>query len=382
LRLSCRRSIATALVLFGSLGCTSSGDEDVLASPRLAWRVAINDGNPDGEWGGIPAVAGGKLFFAELGRITAIDAATGKRQWSTLVRNNPATVAAKIITRGNQVFFADAPDVFSLDANDGRILWTFEPDSEASISQGSADDRAVYVGTRTHKVYALDVHDGHPIWIKDVGEGWAYSGYVEGTAFSGDTVYVTTTRYLAQNGYLRSAVVTALRRLDGKELWRYETPGQHRDVVNAPVVAGRNLIMNDVVFASVFAVDRFTGKEVWRIEADAGRYGSQDPLVIIGDTAFLASNDTHVYALRPRDGHIYWRSENETGSFTSGVPCGNFVLANAQGVMVYERATGKYLGKLPTKNDIGTVWFPTSHFATDGRRAYITGILWAWAFEC
>jgi outer membrane protein assembly factor BamB len=129
-------------------------------------------------------------------------------------------------------------------------------------------------------------------------------------------------------------------------------------------------------------VDRFSGKEVWRIDAAPGGNGPQDPAVVVGDTAFVASNDTHVYALDPRNGHIYWRSEKEAGNFASGIPCGDFVLANAQGVMVFERATGTYLGRLPTNSYIGTTWFPTSHFATDGKRAYITGILWAWAFEC
>jgi outer membrane protein assembly factor BamB len=150
--------------------------------------------------------------------------------------------------------------------------------------------------------------------------------------------------------------------------------------MNAPVVVGRNLLINEGLVGAIFALDRFTGKEVWRVDAVPGGW-FPDRATIAGDTAFVASTDTHVYALDLRDGHTYWRSSNDAGSFSAGIPCGQFVLANAFGVMAYDRATGRYLGELPTKTWRGDL-YPTSHFARDDKRVYITGNKLAWSFNC
>jgi len=378
----------TALVslaaLLGASSCRDTSTPSDYLGPHVAWQVPINNGNVDLEWGGVPAVADGRLYFAEGSNITALDPVTGARLWSTTIRNNPAAVTSKIVWHSSKIFFPDVPDVFCLDAATGQVLWRYAPDSEAVVAESAVDDRAMYIGTRDHKVLALDVNDGHPIWTVDVGPDWTELGLVQGISLAGDTVYVGVTRWFAPNGYLQAAVIVALDRGTGRELWRYQSnqsDGDQHGIVATPVVAGRNLIADDVIFGSVFAVDRFTGKEVWRSYSAPGGYGPKDSPIIIGDTAFIASGDTHFYALDSKSGQPYWSSAERGGSFSAGVVCGRYAMGNAQGIDVFDRNTGKKISSLLSAVGPERA-FPTSHFATDGKRAFITGILWAWAIDC
>ncbi len=374
--------MGSLLALLEASSCRdTSTPGDLYAGPHVAWQVPINNGSADFSWGGVPLVASGRFYFAEKSNITALDANTGARLWSTTIRNNPAALTSKILAQGSRIFLPDYPDVFSLDAATGQILWRYTPDSAASVGEAAVDDRAMYIGTRAHKVYALDINDGHPIWTVDVGPGWPYLGMVQGISLAGDTVYAGVTHWIAENGYLQSAVIVALDRRTGRELWRYEGAGNQNGIVATPVVAGNDLIADDVIFGSVFAVNRFTGKEIWRRSSAPGGYGPQDSPIILGDTAFIASNDTYFYALDSKSGRSFWSALGRGGSYTAGVLCGRYAMGNAQGIDVFDRNSGRKISSLLSR--IGPeMAFPTSHFATDGKRAYITGILWAWAIDC
>ncbi|MDQ6769599.1 MAG: PQQ-binding-like beta-propeller repeat protein [Gemmatimonadota bacterium] len=258
------------------------------ATPQIAWRSSINGGNINLAWDGVPAIGDGKLYIADGPNITALRTEDGAKVWTTSVHTNVTPETSKILFRGSQLFFPDLPDVISLDASSGQVLWRFTPDSQAVPVESAVDDHAMYTGDWSHKVYALDIHDGHPLWITDVGQTWQYFGSVQGLSLAGDTLYVAVSRFLAKNGYLRSAVIVALDKTTGRELWRFETDGDRHDIEMTPVVAGRNLIGVDVLFSSTFAVDRFTGKEVWRIPGAPGRFGPQDAPTVIADTAFIA----------------------------------------------------------------------------------------------
>src|SRR6267154_2966471 len=96
-------------LLVAALGAGSCGEPAAPKhgsdSPAIAWKASINDGNKDLEWGGIPAIGDGKLFIADGPRITALNAETGQRLWTTRVRLYDAPVASKIIWRNSQIFF-------------------------------------------------------------------------------------------------------------------------------------------------------------------------------------------------------------------------------------------------------------------------------------
>lgn len=374
-------TIGSIAALLGAISCGETSRPSDYLGPHVAWQVPINNGDADLSWHGVPVVADGRFYFAEGSNITALDPATGARLWSTTIRNNPTAVTSKILSHGSRIFFPDTPDVLCLDGATGQVVWRYAPDSQAVVAESAVDDRAMYIGTRDHKVSALDINDGHPIWTVDVGPGWTELGLVQGISLASDTVYVGITHWIAHNGYLQSAVIVALDRHTGQELWRYQGAGDQNGIVATPVVAGNNLIAADVIFGSVFAVDRFTGKEVWRRSSAPGGYGPTDSPIIIGDTAFIASADTYFYALDSKSGKAYWSSLGRGGSFSAGIVCGRYVMGNAQGIDVFDRNSGRKISSLLSAVGPERA-FPTSHFATDGKRAFITGILWAWAIDC
>ena len=239
-------TVVSLSLLLGASSCRETSSPSDYLGPHVAWQVPINFGNAEFEWGGVPVVADGRFFFAEGPDVTALDRTTGTRLWSTRVRANLAAVTSKFLWHGSKIFFPDAPDVFCLDAATGQILWRYAPDSQAVVAESAIDDHAMYIGTRDHKVLALDINDGHPIWTVDVGPGWTELGLVQGISLASDTVYVGVTHWIAHNGYLQSAVIVALDRDTGKELWRYQGTGDQNGIVATPVVAGNNLIVDDV----------------------------------------------------------------------------------------------------------------------------------------
>lgn len=371
----------------GVLGCFACGAKDANPADGLApnlalvaWRTPINETAGAIGWGGTPAVADGRVVIAEGANISAFESLSGRRVWTTQVRDRNVPVTSGIAIRGAKLFFPDVPSVYSLDAASGRILWKFTPKDQANVAQCIVDDRALYIGTRGHEVYALDISDGHPLWNYDVGKDWDNLGIVQGITESEDTLYVAVSRQLVHNGYLRAAVIVALKRTTGSELWRYQSEGDHHDIVASPVVAGRFLIGGDQVYNSFFAVDRFTGKEVWRVEGEPGGFGPQNSAYVVGDTAFISSNDRNIYAVDVPTGRIFWRARSG-GSFSAGIACGRYVIGNSLGLEIFDRASGKKVADL-FRHEYPDLSFPTSHFAQDGKRAYVSGTGALYAVKC
>ena len=141
------------------------------------------------------------------------------------------------------------------DGGRGQVLWrirsprpraagTAPQDAQPAAAESAVDDVALHVGTRSHKVYALDVRTGSPLWTADIGPALTYPGFVEGISVSGDTVYVAGTRDLNQFGGLSAGVIAALDRRDGHMLWMYQGPGNGKFAVTSPL---RSLIVFSAV---------------------------------------------------------------------------------------------------------------------------------------
>jgi len=57
------------------------------------------------------------------------------------------------------------------------------------------------------------------------------------------------------------------------------------------------------------------------------------------------------------------------------------MFANGQGIDVFDRRDGKKVSSMLMSVGPQDA-YPTSHFASDGKRVYITGHLYAWAIDC
>lgn len=358
-----------ALLLMGlSCGEITAGGGHGTA---VAWRTALSQPaysftQPD---------AGGGRVFAPYRGVTAFDGADGKVLWT---RPLETYAPRNVVLRGNRVYAAETV-VFAFDAATGAELWRFRPDSSADIAQTAADDGAVFVGTRSRRVYGLRAADGGVMWSAELGGGWSYGGFVTGLAVSGDTVYAAAERHYAANGYLAAGVLAALDRATGRVLWSYQNGDgtDLRNFISSPTVSGRLLLASDRKGNAIVAVDRFTGREVWRLKGDGAFVGFTTPPIVADGVVYGASGDRYVYAARLETGTLLWKTATPAANDALAL-CGRHLLAVYQGIAVIDRATGALTSKMLD----GDEEFVSSGIAVDGGRAFALGNRAAYGIDC
>src|SRR4051794_676687 len=184
-------------------------------------------------WTGVPAVLDDHVI-AEYGTgLRAWNLETGEVIWTRSLRTGIPLNSRNTAVAGGRAFAAGGDSVYAVDALSGTRLWAFLPDEQAAECEIAVDDQNVYVGTRSHRIYALDAATGQQQWMVDVGPSWPFLGVVLGLTASGDTVYAGAVEFLTEGGGLRRGHVFALNRLTGAELWDYVTPGDQSDVSGA-----------------------------------------------------------------------------------------------------------------------------------------------------
>ncbi|MDQ3516759.1 MAG: PQQ-binding-like beta-propeller repeat protein [Gemmatimonadota bacterium] len=223
---------------------------------------------------------------------------------------------------------ADLPAIGCVDPVTGRVLWTTLLDSVSQTGETALDDHAWYVGTDSRRVHAFNPLTGALLWSTTVAPNLGFLFRVWGITVSGDTAYVTTVRWLTEQGGSVAGDLVALDRSTGRVLMTYVSPGSKGGFQGRPVIASRLAIMNDVYAHVLVAVDRFTGAEQWRTGVgERGYLTSERAPVVLGDTVFAASTDTQVYALDVATGTTIWQVFGNRGSLGDLALCGSQLVA-------------------------------------------------------
>lgn len=365
------RAVLPAVLLIVAGGCNEVTGREDQQPVRVMWKVPLA-----GVDRGLHAPAtDGRRLYSLGGGLFAYDVDTGEVAWrASYSRYMPRGVSES----NGRVFLAETA-VFAFDGATGRELWRSPVDSAADFGWSAADEHSVYVGTRSHRVYAIDARNGSHRWTVDVGPHWPFGGVISGLAVSGDTVYAAAEQSHAANGHLATGWLFAIERNTGRVLWSYQNGrgDDLRNFITSPTVAGGVLLASDRKGNAVVAVDRFTGREIWRVRGVSGYIGFTDPPVVVNDTVYAASGDTYVYAIDLPTGRVLWRTPTP-GANNAVAVCGDYLLANYQGLVVIDRRTGHILQRLFGTNEE----FLTSGFAVAGRRAFVLGNKAAYALSC
>lgn len=130
---------------------------------RDAWSAGTGDGNDILRLALAPASDGTRIFTADNdGRISAFDAARGKRLWRTNVKlplaGGPGVGSGHVLAGSSDGF------VVSLDAATGAEEWRANVASEV-LAAPAAGAAQAYVRTVDGKLIALDLADGHQAWF-------------------------------------------------------------------------------------------------------------------------------------------------------------------------------------------------------------------------
>jgi outer membrane protein assembly factor BamB len=307
------------------------------AANRVIWSSALR-----GSGAGEVAATTELVFAATDSGLAAIERASGHERWFSLV---PGLAGSKrLLVRGGRVLSAGVYSVQANDAVTGAVLWqrVFDVNTAApDFSDLAADDVALFVGLRDGRALALAQSDGSVLWEAPIATSdWTFKGLLGGSTISGDTVYVTATRYLNANAFEEAAVVVALDRQTGRELWRYQSPGINTSIAHAAVLAGPDLIFTDAYVGAVIALDRATGTERWRQPTYGFFFGAP---VIRGDTVFAATSASRAYAFDALTGRVLWTAKLEAGATSLGV-CGTELFVGDFHVEVRAAGNGGRVG--------------------------------------
>ena len=279
---------------------------------------------------------------------------------------------------GSRRGFATPPRRVKADA--ARCFKLRRDPASRSLDAGS-DDYAVYVTQLFEPVVtAARQADGSAIWQRSVIPDSGYSSVVIGMGHSGDTVYFGGARNRASNGYPKTAVIVGVSAADGAPRMQFEKSTPNTGSSNNLVVKDSLLILSDFLGSSAFAVNRFASTKAWEYQGDAIYFGPDYAPMLLGDTAFVASNDRHVYAINRHTGALF-RKVRTRSSISSFALCGRFILTNNMAIGFVDRGTHKVEGYYvaPEGDEAG---FTTSGFAVFGTTAVVTGATSAYGLDC
>jgi outer membrane protein assembly factor BamB len=358
------------LALAACAGCEDLSPEGGVA---VSWRVEL--GRDGGGWQGLPAALGDRWIGFAFGRARAFDRESGRALWETTLTTRPVGAAQNVAIGGGLAVIAESDTVFALSTADGSVAWRFGASASTDLCEIDVNGGVVYVGTRDHRVYALNLASGAEQWSVDVGAGWTFLGVVTGVARSGDSLYVAVEQWLDVNGSRRRGHVVALRVTDGAELWRSVGAGDLNTVSSAPGVADRLLLLPDL-WSGFFAVDRFSGSEVWRFNTAEFAFGALQAPVARDGIAFGAAQGG-VYAVDLETGELRWKREDLVGARDVAL-CGDVLLVQNQTIQVLDPRNGRSFASLL----VDPVDFPTSDLAVDGDEAFFIGNVAAYGLTC
>lgn len=201
----------------------------ILALLALAGCAAGDKGGAGDDW----PFTGGDVGGSHFSRLTDIDAGNIARlglAWSHDLGTNRVQEATPVVVDGVMYTSGNLGRVYALDAATGASLWTFEPEVDMQANRSACCDQAnrgvavvdgkVMVGALDGMLYVLDAKSGAILWkvdtVTDHTRGYTSTGAPE---VAGDLVIIGN----AGAEYDTRGYVTAYRIADGKQAWRFFT---------------------------------------------------------------------------------------------------------------------------------------------------------------
>lgn len=250
-------------------------------------------------WPGL-IVDEGTIYAANLERVQALNAETGKLLWSypdeTDKNSRPfysTPVLAKDHGDHGLLLIAGYKDktVYALALGESRaerpdLLWTFAGAGGQYVGSGTVADGKFIIGNGDGKVYALDLDDGAQMWVFTTKDRvWATPVVVE------DTVYIASLDH-----YLYALDVTT-----GVEKWKLELGGA---VSATPVFIDGALWVGDFT-SKLYQIDLAAQQVAWTFEAGDWIWATP---IANGTILYFADVGGRVYALNTETRELVWNA--------------------------------------------------------------------------
>ncbi len=307
-----------------------------------AWSANVASGTNRARLAATPVVSDGRLYVVDTNAmVTAFDASTGSRLWSTSLggeKGSKESVFGGGVSSNGPVVFATngIGDVAAINAENGTVIWKKRPAGPLRGAPTLSNDN-VYVMTQDNQIYAIRQSDGEPQWNESGPVGVSGIFGVAAPAAAQGTVIA---------GY-STGELSAYRYENGRTVWNdtlsrtaMSTSVSTLTDIDADPVIDRGRVFALGKGGRMAAYELVTGQRIWEINIG----GIATPLVA-GEWVFVLTDDAKMLAVARNSGKIRWisklqryqKEKNKTGQITWRGP----VLAG---------------GRLITTNSRGEIW--------------------------
>ncbi|MEO8700958.1 MAG: PQQ-binding-like beta-propeller repeat protein [Kofleriaceae bacterium] len=253
-------------------------------------------------WGS-PTIAGGIVYVAVQGRMSAINASDGNVVWERALETPPyawlGSLAAVTVAGGAAIANYDrANGMTAWEPTTGERRWHMAGNETIAINATPvAVDGRLYVANSAGQVFAMDLATSARRWTKSIvpeADDWSYA-ITATPAVAGGRVFVPT----------QHRDLVALDATTGSELWRVTTPGGPLQFAHyraaEPGFAASPVVTGDVLWVPrpdgmLVAVSVADGRERWSTQLGAPIVSAPAPA---GDYLIVATFDGTVRALAP-----------------------------------------------------------------------------------
>ncbi len=272
---------------------------------KVDWRVGVGEGS--GELKRIvaaPVAKAGRIYTIDSNqKVTAIDAASGKRVWENQLKAaNPQwdeyTVGGGLAITGEKLIVASGfAYVTALNLADGKEIWHRRVDSPLSSSPAILGNRAFLTSTN-NDFYAVDTDTGEVVWNDQALSETARVLSSPSPAVNQDILAV---------GYSSGELIAYLP-ANGRRLWTdtLTSTGRYTPLSVINDIAGKPTIQDGIVYVAshsgiLTAIDARLGTRLW-----SKTFGSRQGPVIGGDYLYVVGTNSKVAAFNKIDGKLAW----------------------------------------------------------------------------
>jgi outer membrane protein assembly factor BamB len=323
------------------------GEEEKPVKPKIEtvtklkrnWSVSLGSKISEGDAIISPALLGESVYAASTnGKITKIEAGTGKRQWQTVLKKEKITAGVSV--GGGLVLVAtDQGVVYALNQSDGVIAWQSKLSSEILASPVIGGD-IVVARTGDGKVYGLSSFNGE---IQ-----WTISRQLPKLTLRGDSKPLIFQNVVFAG--FSDGTLAALEAKNGRALWDFPIsfPRGSNEIDRLADVDTDPLLVGDYIYVSSYqeithALNIAEQRIEWSV--DVSSFHS-----LAYDAAFLYISDKQgvVHQVERSNGNKSWSQEGlRVFNISAPISVGPYVVvADGKGlVYVMNKTDGSYAGR-------------------------------------
>jgi outer membrane protein assembly factor BamB len=253
----------------------------------------------DARFSGGPGVSGDLVAIGTLdGHLYGINAKDGERRWSTELSSE--VITAPVIVGGMVVVRCNDGRVYGIDSTNGERRWVYDQSQVPLLSlRGNGRllvaNGVVFLGSDAGKLIAVRLDNGEKLWEQTLATGEGRTEIDRLNDADGALVLDGSTIY----GAAFHGQLTAIDGPSGRPLWNHAfSTFTSLDVHDASLFG-----VDDQ--SQVFAFDKSGGASIWK--QDGLKYRWLTGPAALGNTIVVGDLDGHIHWLSDTDGKIVAR---------------------------------------------------------------------------